>query len=148
LLTLIEQTALDLFERQIGLPPNQLKQSVLVFLRRRSALAPDRSGLKTPGFPPALHPADRGRIPNHKLPRRRPCRRSNTPLQPPQLGEGRRILFAFLLPDGCTIRHVAAGGDILDPYGDEITAAHLAADRQIEHGEVARAVFDLELRPD
>src|SRR6266404_9707978 len=74
LLTLIEQTALDLFQRQIGFMPNQLKQPVLVFLQRRSALALDRSGLKTPGLPPALHPADRGRIPNHKLPRRCPCR--------------------------------------------------------------------------
>jgi hypothetical protein len=33
-LTLIEQTALDLFQRQIGFLPNQLKQPVLVFLQR------------------------------------------------------------------------------------------------------------------
>lgn len=72
LLTLIEQTTLDLFQRQIGFLPNQLEQPVFMFLQWRSALALE-PGLKTPGFPPALHPADRGRIPNHKLPRRRPC---------------------------------------------------------------------------
>jgi hypothetical protein len=42
----------------------------------------------------------------------------------------------------------AAGGDILDPDGDDITAAKLAIDRQIEHGEVASAAFDLGFRPD
>ena len=31
LLTLVEQTALDLFQRQIGFLPNQLEQPVLVF---------------------------------------------------------------------------------------------------------------------
>jgi hypothetical protein len=56
LLTLIEQTALDLFQCQIGFLPNQLKQPVLVFLQRRSALAFDRFGLKTPGFPASASP--------------------------------------------------------------------------------------------
>ena len=53
----------------------------------------------------------------------------------------------FPLSDGRAIRRVATGGDILDPHGDDITAAQLAVDRQIEHGEVAGAPFDLELRP-
>src|SRR3954470_2084802 len=53
----------------------------------------------------------------------------------------------FLLPDRCAIRRVSASGDILDPDGDDITAAKLAVDREIEHGEVAGAAFDLELRP-
>jgi hypothetical protein len=53
----------------------------------------------------------------------------------------------FLLSDGCAIRRVAAGGDILDPDGDDVTAPKLAVDRQIEHGEIASAAFDLELRP-
>jgi hypothetical protein len=52
------------------------------------------------------------------------------------------------LPDGCAIRRVPAGGDILDPDGDDITAAKLAVDCQIEHGKVASAAFDLEFRPD
>jgi hypothetical protein len=38
LLTLIEQTALDLFECQVGLLPNQLKQPFLPLLQRRPAL--------------------------------------------------------------------------------------------------------------
>src|SRR5712664_323766 len=49
----------------------------------------------------------------------------------------------FLLPDHCAIRRVPAGGDILDPDGDEITAAKLAVDCQIEPGEVASAAFNL-----
>jgi hypothetical protein len=40
----------------------------------------------------------------------------------------------FLLPDGCAIRRVTAGGDILDPDGNDITPTKLAVDRQIEHG--------------
>ncbi len=55
---------------------------------------------------------------------------------------------SFLLSNGCAIRRVAAGGDILDPYGDDVAAAKLAVDRQIEHREVANSAFDLELRPD
>jgi hypothetical protein len=54
----------------------------------------------------------------------------------------------FLLTDRCAIRGISAGGDILDPDGDDITAAKLTVDRQIEHGQVASAAFDLEFRPD
>jgi hypothetical protein len=54
----------------------------------------------------------------------------------------------FLLPDSCAIRRVAAGGDILDPDGDDVAATKLAVDCQIEHGEVASAALDLELCPD
>src|SRR6266853_5689127 len=45
-------------------------------------------------------------------------------------------------------RAISACGDILDPNGDDITAAKLAVDCQIEHGQVASAAFDLEFRPD
>ncbi|WP_347339267.1 hypothetical protein [Bradyrhizobium ivorense] len=38
----------------------------------------------------------------------------------------------FLLPDGCPIGCVSAGGDIFDPEGYDIAAAKLAVDRQIE----------------
>src|SRR4030081_109828 len=34
----------------------------------------------------------------------------------------------FLLPDGFAIRRVAAGSDILDPDGDDITPTKLAVD--------------------
>jgi len=54
----------------------------------------------------------------------------------------------FLLSDRCSIRRVPAGGNILDPDGDNVTASQLAVDRQIEHSEVASATFDLEFRPD
>jgi hypothetical protein len=54
----------------------------------------------------------------------------------------------FLLSDGCAIRCVPAGSDILDPYGYDIAAAKLAVDRQIEHREVASAALDLEFCPD
>jgi hypothetical protein len=32
----------------------------------------------------------------------------------------------------CLLRGVPAGGDVIDPDGDNITAAQLAVDRQIE----------------
>jgi hypothetical protein len=51
------------------------------------------------------------------------------------------------LSDRCAIRRVPVGGDILDPDGD-VTATQLAVNRQIEHGKVANAAFNLELRPD
>ena len=40
----------------------------------------------------------------------------------------------FLLSDRCAIRRVSAGGDILDPDGDDVTATKLAIDCEIEHG--------------
>ena len=54
----------------------------------------------------------------------------------------------FLLSDSCAIRRVSARGDILNPYGDDITAAKLAVDCQIEHGQIASAAFNLEFHPD
>src|SRR5258707_7656582 len=76
LLTLIEQTALDFFQCQVGLLPNQSKQPFLMLLQRRPALALVGLGLKAAALPPALRPADRRRIPNHKLSRSRSCRRA------------------------------------------------------------------------
>src|ERR1700730_2412854 len=54
----------------------------------------------------------------------------------------------LLLQQSRSIRRVPADGDIPDPDGDDVTAAKLTVDRQIEHGEVASAAFDLEFRPD
>jgi hypothetical protein len=48
------------------------------------------------------------------------------------------------LSDRCAIRSVSAGHNILDPHGDDITAAKPAVDRQVEHCQVASAAFDLE----
>src|SRR5258708_20164121 len=76
LLTLFEQTALDLFQSKVGLLPNQPKQPFLMLLQRRPAPTLVGFGLKAAGLPPALRPADRRRIPNHKLSRRRPRRRA------------------------------------------------------------------------
>src|ERR1700731_4882698 len=55
---------------------------------------------------------------------------------------------SFLLPDGSAIRRIPAGGDILDPDGDDVAATKLAVDCEIEHGEVASAALDLKLCPD
>ena len=52
----------------------------------------------------------------------------------------------LLLTNRCAIRRVSASGDILDPDGNDITAPKLAVDCEIEHGEVASATFNLELR--
>src|SRR5579871_6620723 len=54
----------------------------------------------------------------------------------------------LLLPDGCSIRRVTARGNIIDPDRNDIAATELAVDRQIEHGQVAGAAFDLEFCPD
>ena len=39
-----------------------------------------------------------------------------------------------------------AGSDILDPDGNDVTAAKLTVDRQVEHGKIAGAAFDPVLR--
>ena len=51
-------------------------------------------------------------------------------------------LPSFLLSNGCTIRRVTAGSYILDPDGNDITAAKLAVDRQIEHSKVTRSALN------
>jgi hypothetical protein len=48
----------------------------------------------------------------------------------------------------CAIRRVSARGDIVDFDRHDIAATKLAVDRQIEHGEVSDATFNLELCPD
>jgi hypothetical protein len=55
---------------------------------------------------------------------------------------------SFLQPNRCPIRRVPAGCNILDPDGDDITAAWLAIDCWIEIGQVAYSAFDLKFRPD
>src|SRR5258706_1466871 len=47
-----------------------------MLLQRRPALAFVELGTKAAALPPALRPADRRRIPNHKLSRSRSCRRA------------------------------------------------------------------------
>ena len=53
-------------------------------------------------------------------------------------------LPGFPLLDRCAIGRIAARSDILDPDHYYVTATKLAVDRQIEHGEVWSAAFDLE----
>jgi hypothetical protein len=54
----------------------------------------------------------------------------------------------FLLPNRCAIRRVSTSRNILHPDGNNITTTKLAVYCQIEHGQVASAVLDLELCPD
>jgi hypothetical protein len=54
----------------------------------------------------------------------------------------------LLMAYGCAIRGVSARGDIVDFDRYDIAATKLAVDRQIEHGEVSDAAFNLKLRPD
>jgi hypothetical protein len=56
-------------------------------------------------------------------------------------------LSGLLLSHRCPIRRVSSGSDVLDFDRDDVTAAKLAINRQIEHGEVANATLNLELRP-
>jgi hypothetical protein len=42
----------------------------------------------------------------------------------------------FLLPHRCPINRIAIWGNVLDLDGDDIAAAKLAVDSQIEQGEV------------
>jgi hypothetical protein len=55
---------------------------------------------------------------------------------------------SFPLPNSCGDLPCSHAGDVFDPNGDDIAAAKLAVDRQIEHRQVASAAFDLEFRPD
>ena len=52
---------------------------------------------------------------------------------------------SFLLSNRCAICRVATTGDILDSNGDDVAAAKLAVDCQIEHREVPNSAYDLEL---
>lgn len=54
----------------------------------------------------------------------------------------------LLLADGCAIHGVTVRGYIIDANGDDVAAAQLAIDRQVEEGKVAILAFDLELRSD
>jgi len=55
---------------------------------------------------------------------------------------------SLFLSDRGTICGVSARSDILHLDCDDVTATKLTVDCQIEHGKVASATFDLELRTD
>jgi hypothetical protein len=55
-------------------------------------------------------------------------------------------LSGLFLSYRCAIRRVSARGDILDFDRDDVTATKLAINCQVEHGEVANATLNLELR--
>jgi len=48
-----------------------------------------------------------------------------------------------VLDNRCSVSHVSAGGDVIDPKADEIAAAQLAVDSEVEHRQIAFAVLDL-----
>ena len=51
---------------------------------------------------------------------------------------------AGLVLDNCRpVSHVAADGDVIDPKADEIAAAKLAVDGEVEQRQIAFAVLDL-----
>ena len=45
----------------------------------------------------------------------------------------------LLLPNGCAIRRVSARSDILDLDRDDVTAAQLAVDREVEQRSIAQS---------
>ena len=69
--------------------------------------------------------------------------------------EGLARLLGQLEPDGRPFssagpsrgRCVPVWGDVIDPYGHDVTATKLAVDREVEQGEIARSPFELQLRP-
>jgi hypothetical protein len=54
-------------------------------------------------------------------------------------------LTRFLLPHRCTLNRIPIRGDLLDFEGNHIAAAELAIDCHVEHSEVAKAPFHLQL---
>src|SRR5262249_24597383 len=54
----------------------------------------------------------------------------------------------FPLPDICSVDGVAIGRHVIDAQCHEIAAAELAIDGQIEHRQIARALFKLQLGAD
>jgi len=46
-----------------------------------------------------------------------------------------------VLSDSCAICGVTAGGNILNSDGNDVTAAKLAVDSHVEHGEVMNSTF-------
>jgi hypothetical protein len=49
----------------------------------------------------------------------------------------------LVLDDRCSVSHVSAGSNLIDPKADEIAAAKLAVDGEVEHRQIAFAVLDL-----
>lgn len=54
----------------------------------------------------------------------------------------------LLLPDGRPVHRVSTRGDVIDANGNNIAAAKLAIDRQVEESKVAFLAINLELRSD
>jgi hypothetical protein len=53
----------------------------------------------------------------------------------------------LVLDDRCSISHATAGGDVVDPKAEEIAAAQLAVDGEIEHRQIAFATLNLKSDP-
>ena len=54
----------------------------------------------------------------------------------------------LLLSDGRSVHRVAARRHVIDAHGDDVTAAQLAVDGEIEERKIALPVRHLQLRPD
>ncbi len=54
----------------------------------------------------------------------------------------------FLLSDRGAIHRIAARGDVLHAYRDDVATAQLAVDRQVEEGQIPLLALDLQLGPD
>jgi hypothetical protein len=52
------------------------------------------------------------------------------------------------VPDRRAVHRVAARGYVIDTNRDDVTAAQLAVDRQVEERKIALVALDLELRSD
>ncbi len=57
-------------------------------------------------------------------------------------------LAGLPLPDRRSIDGVSTWGNILDLESDDVTTAQFAVDSEVEHRQVSRLAFNLELRPD
>jgi hypothetical protein len=57
-------------------------------------------------------------------------------------------LTCFLLPHRCTFNRISIRSDIRCPEANKIASPQFAIDCQIEHGEVTKLAFDLQLGTD
>ncbi len=57
-------------------------------------------------------------------------------------------LLSFLLDDGCAVTSGGVHDHLADLQPDQIAAAELAVDGQVEHGQVAEPLLALEMETD
>jgi hypothetical protein len=47
----------------------------------------------------------------------------------------------LLLPHRCAVHRITVWGNVLDPYGNDVTSAKLAVDGQIKQGKVTYSLL-------